>query len=166
MGDNVVVRASVRFEESYEATLDEVWSLWTTPDGFEAWWGPQGFRVEVQALEARAGGALRYDMIADAPEMVAFMAREGMPVSHPVTATITECDPPTRLTIRNVIDFVPGFAPYENHIRVTLTAEGDRVRMVVLVDAHPDDLWTQRSTEGWRSQATKLPAALVRRRAR
>lgn len=32
-------------ERSYRASLDEVWDLWTSKDGFESWWAPQGFRV-------------------------------------------------------------------------------------------------------------------------
>ena len=34
-------------ERTYEATAQELWELWTTKEGFESWWGPEGFRVEV-----------------------------------------------------------------------------------------------------------------------
>lgn len=37
---------------TYRASI-EVWGLWTTKDGFEVSCGPQGFRVEVQELDAR-----------------------------------------------------------------------------------------------------------------
>ena len=56
-------------ERSFAATLDEVWELWTTKEGIESWWGPDGYRVAVRKLELRAGGVLEYDMIAVAPEM-------------------------------------------------------------------------------------------------
>ena len=52
-------------ERTLRAPIEDLWGLWTTKDGFESWWGPEGFRVEVHKLEARVGGALRYDMIAD-----------------------------------------------------------------------------------------------------
>ena len=35
------------------AKVEELWELWTTKQGFESWWGPDGFRVKVHALEAR-----------------------------------------------------------------------------------------------------------------
>ena len=65
--------AKVVIERTYRASIEDVWALWTTKEGFESWWGPQGFRSEVHELDARVGGALRYDMIADTPEMVAAM---------------------------------------------------------------------------------------------
>ena len=45
-----------------------------------------GFRVEVHALEARLGGTLHYDMIADSPEMIAAMKQMGRPTSHEARA--------------------------------------------------------------------------------
>jgi uncharacterized protein YndB with AHSA1/START domain len=63
----------VVLERIYRARLDELWDLWTTKEGFESWWGPEGFRVEVHTIDARNGGRLHYDMIADAPEQVAAM---------------------------------------------------------------------------------------------
>ena len=71
------VQAAVVIERTYRATGEELWALWTTKAGFESWWGPEGFRVEVHALEARAGGALDYDMIADAPEAIAAIEMYG-----------------------------------------------------------------------------------------
>ena len=61
-------RPKVVPERTYRAWAEELWDLWTTKKGFELWWGPEGFRVEVRTLEARTGGALHYDMIVDAPE--------------------------------------------------------------------------------------------------
>ena len=57
-------------ERVYRARVEELWELWTTKAGFESWWGPEGFRAEVSALEARVGGPLHYDIIAATPEMV------------------------------------------------------------------------------------------------
>jgi hypothetical protein len=34
-------------------TTPELWKLWTTKDGFESWWGPEGFRADVHTIEAR-----------------------------------------------------------------------------------------------------------------
>ena len=105
-------RQPIKIERTYEADVEDVWALWTTKEGFEAWWGPEGFRVEVRALDLRVGGTLSYDMIADGAEQIAWMKRD----------------------------------------------------MVVTIEAHREDEWTERSIAGFTSQLTKVPAALAARR--
>jgi uncharacterized protein YndB with AHSA1/START domain len=148
--------AKIVLERSYRASLHDVWELWTTKEGFESWWGPQGFRAEVHELDARVGGALHYDMIADTPEMIAAMKQMGQPTSHATRSRFTEIAPHERLVLTNVIDFLPGVAAYESQIGVDFVATGDRVRMVVTLDAMHDDEWTKRQTAGMTSQLTKL----------
>ena len=29
-------------ERTYRASVDELWELWTTKEGFESWWPPEG----------------------------------------------------------------------------------------------------------------------------
>jgi uncharacterized protein YndB with AHSA1/START domain len=145
-----------RIERTYRATLQEVWDLWTTKDGFESWWGPVGFRVEVHALEARVGGALHYDMIADAPEMVALMKAQGQPVSHATRGTFTELQPLERLAVTHVIDFLPGVAAYDSTMTVALARKGDHVSMAVVLDPLHDEAMTAMQREGFASQLTKL----------
>ena len=63
----------ITIERIYRASLDELWKMWTTKPGFESWWAPDGFRIQVHTIEARANGKLLYDMIAEAPEVVSFL---------------------------------------------------------------------------------------------
>ena len=149
-------QAPVIIERTYRARVEDVWELWTTKEGFESWWGPEGFRVEVHALEAREGGALEYDMIADAPEAIAAMTQMGQALSHGTRGRFSEYRPFERLTLTHVIDFVAGQAPYESTIEVAFHPSGDRVRMVVTLHPHPDAHWTKMSTMGFTSQLTKL----------
>jgi uncharacterized protein YndB with AHSA1/START domain len=148
--------AKVVIERTYRANIEDVWALWTTKDGFESWWGPQGFRADVQELDARAGGALRYEMIADSPEMVAAMKQMGHPTSHATRSRFTEINPRSRLVLTNVIDFLPGVATYESNIAVDFTSAGHSVRMVVTLDAMHNDAFTKMQKEGFTSQLTKL----------
>jgi uncharacterized protein YndB with AHSA1/START domain len=74
---NAAVQAAVVVTRTYRAAPDELWALWTTKDGFESWWGPQGFRSEVSRIDAELGGVLAYDMIADSPEAIAAMREMG-----------------------------------------------------------------------------------------
>jgi uncharacterized protein YndB with AHSA1/START domain len=149
-------QSKVTIERTYRAPREDLWELWTTKAGFESWWGPEGFRVEVRALEARAGGALEYDMIADAAEAIAAMKRMGQPLSHGTRGRFAEFKPHERLTLVHVIDFIAGVEPYEQTIEVDFHASGDQARMVVTVHPHRDPHWTKMAVQGFRSQLTKL----------
>lgn len=146
----------VIIERIYKATLADIWALWTTKAGFESWWGPQGFRVDVHAIEPKVGGALRYDMVAASPEMIEAMKKLGRPPSHPTTARFTEVSPETHLVITSVIDFLPGVATYESTITVDLTAKADRVQMVVSLSPMHSDEMSGMQKEGFTSQLAKL----------
>ena len=65
-----MTRRMITIERTFNAAIEDVWALWTTADGIESWWGPEGFRVKVRKLELRAGGALHYDMIAAGPDQI------------------------------------------------------------------------------------------------
>lgn len=149
-------REKIVIERAYRARIEDVWDLWTTKDGFESWWGPQGFRVEVHTLDARVGGELHYDMIADSPEMVAAMKEMGEPTSHPTHSRFTELEPNARLVLTNVIDFLREVETYESKVAVDFSVSGDTVRMVVTLDAMHSDEFTRMQEEGFTSQLTKL----------
>jgi uncharacterized protein YndB with AHSA1/START domain len=149
-------RSQIVVERTYRAPVEELWDLWTTKEGFESWWGPEGFRVEVHTLEARVGGRLHYDMIAHAPEQVAAMKQMGREISHEVHAQFTEMRPLERVTITNTIDFLPEVSPYESKIVVDFYRSGGSVRMVVTLDPMHDEQFTRMSKMGFMSQLTKL----------
>ncbi|SNT00051.1 Uncharacterized conserved protein YndB, AHSA1/START domain [Sphingomonas laterariae] len=151
------IAASIVIERTYKATAEELWALWTTSEGFASWWGPQDFRADVHRLEARLGGALHYDMVADTPEMVAEMKAVGQPPSHETRGTFTEFRPYERLELTHIIDFLPGVAPYDSTMLVEFfpLSEG-RVRMVVTLSPMHDAAFTEMQREGFTSQLTKL----------
>jgi uncharacterized protein YndB with AHSA1/START domain len=153
---DAIPQAAIVIERSYRAPVEELWALWATKAGFESWWGPEGFRVEVHALEPRQGGVLEYDMIADAPEAIAAMTEMGQPLSHNTRGTYSVFRPHDALSLVHVIDFVPGSPTYESLIEVAFSAVGDKARMVVTVHPHLDPHWTQMSIAGFTSQLTKL----------
>ena len=158
-------KPTVRVERKYEGPVDDLWWLWTTKEGFESWWGPEGFRVEVHKLDLRVGGELVYDMIAAAPEHIEFMKRNNMAPSHMTRGKFVEIVPMKRLGINHMIDFIPGMEPYEHLMSVEFVPEGKEVRMVVTINEHTTPEWTRMATEGFESQLTKVPGVLAKRRA-
>jgi uncharacterized protein YndB with AHSA1/START domain len=149
-------RKNVVVERTYRASVQELWDLWTTKEGFEAWWGPEGFRVEVHEIDPRIGGLLHYDMIAHTPEVIAEMKKMGQPLSHSTRGKFSELKLHHRLALTHVIDFLPGVKPYENTMAVELFPSGDSVRMVVTLSPMHDPDFTKMQKEGFTSQLTKL----------
>jgi uncharacterized protein YndB with AHSA1/START domain len=156
-------KAKVVLERTYRARVEELWALWTTKAGFESWWGPEGFRTDVHTLESRLGGTLHYDMIADTPDMIAALKQMGRPVSHPARARFSEFKPLERLTITNLIDFLPGVEPYESTITVAFFPSGESARMRVMLDPMHDEEFTKMATMGFTSQLTKLDKRFARK---
>ena len=39
-------------ERAYDASIKDVWALWTTREGIESWWGPEGFHKEIRGQAA------------------------------------------------------------------------------------------------------------------
>ncbi len=153
-------RSTFRIERAYQASLDVVWALWTTKEGLECWWGPDGFTTTVRTLELRPGGLWEYAMTATAPEQVEFMKRAGMPLSTVTRATYTDVMPQRRLSYDNLVDFIPGVAPYAASVAVEFHPTAQGVRMVLTLDAMHDERWTEMARRGWGSQLGRLAAAL------
>jgi uncharacterized protein YndB with AHSA1/START domain len=150
----------IRLERTYGASPEDVFALWTTEEGIEAWWAPDGFEVEVERLELRPGGTLLYTMTARAPEMVKFMTDSGMPICTRATKIFTEIEPPRRLAYDSLVDFVPGVEPYEHGTLIELEPEGDGVRVVETIEPLHDDKWTQRLIAGRQNELANLARLL------
>src|SRR5689334_22825193 len=103
-----------RLERTYAAPPEVIWELWTTPEGIEQWWAPDGFETSVRALDLRPGGELVYAMTATAPEQVEFMQNAGMPLTTESRKTFTVVEQPNKLGYSSLIDFVPDKEPYQH----------------------------------------------------
>jgi uncharacterized protein YndB with AHSA1/START domain len=156
-------RRKLSVERTYPASPEEVWELWTTKEGIESWWGPEGFSVTVGDLDLRPGGDLHYVMTATGPDQVAYMAKAGMPISSRHKLTFTEVDPPRRLAYRELADFIPDVKPYEveNVIEFHQVAEG--TRLVSTFEAMHDDRWTELAKLGRESELGRLAKILAAR---
>ena len=156
-------RPRIVMTRSYAASVAELWALWTTKEGIESWWGPDGFTVTVESLDLRPGGEWRYLMTATAPEQVAFMKQAGLPLSTPACNVYREVVAHERLSYVSLADFIPGVAPYEVGTTVSFQAEGEGVRMRLVFDAMHDAHWTEMATMGHEGQLAKLAALLAAR---
>jgi uncharacterized protein YndB with AHSA1/START domain len=152
--------AQLELVREYSAPVEELWALWTTREGIESWWGPDGFKVKVTALDLRNGGEMRYTMTASAPEQVEFMRQSELPLSTEVLVTYAEVRQCELLAYETLADFIPGVEPYA----VASTVQFQRVllgsRMTVRFDRMHDGPWTQRARLGRESELAKLARLL------
>jgi uncharacterized protein YndB with AHSA1/START domain len=155
-----VPKRKLTLERTYAATPEEVWELWTTKEGIESWWGPDGFAVAVRRLDLRPGGSLRYVMTASSQEVKDFMTRSGMPLSTEVLLTFTEVTPPRRLAYETLADFIPGVTPYSVSTLVELEPSGRGTRLVLTFDAMHDAVWTEQAVQGRKSELERLARLL------
>lgn len=153
-------RSSTVIERTYRTRVEELWGLWTTKEGFESWWAPEGCRVEVHTIEAREGGTLHYDMIAIEPAQIAEVKQLRLATSTSVRARFKEFKPHQRLMLTAVIDFVPGVEPYESAIAVDFFPAGDTVRMVTTLAPMHDEEFTQKAIMVFTAQLKKLEERL------
>ncbi|WP_295123582.1 SRPBCC domain-containing protein [uncultured Leifsonia sp.] len=143
-------------ERTVAAQPQTVWDLWTTADGISQWWAPDGFRTDVDALDLRPGGELVYTMTAEAPEQVAFLEQNGLPLSTESRKVFTELEQPTRIAYRSVIDFVPDHEPYEHLTVVDLHPTTEGTRVVMQVEELHDNVWTERLLAGRANELENL----------
>jgi uncharacterized protein YndB with AHSA1/START domain len=154
---------TIRFERVYDASIEDVWALWTTKEGLEEWFAPEGMRFEVSALELRVGGAFDHVMTAVGAEQVAYMANVNRPATARVSGRFIEIVYHRRLRIRFNIDFVPGVESYPYDMVVELYAEAGRVRTVLTADRHPDPEMTRGAIVGLTSQLQRFDVAIAAR---
>ena len=156
-------RRKITLERTFDAVIEDVWDLWTTKEGIESWWGPDGFTVSVRKIDVRAGGGLEYAMTAVAPDQIEFSRKAGMPPTTEHSLTYTEVAAPRRLGYVLLADFVPGMTPYEVATTVELEAGVGGVRMVLTFDAMHDERWTRLAVMGRQSELDRLAKLLEAR---
>ena len=148
-------------ERMLKASPEKVWKMWTTKEGLERWWGPEGFSVQVHHLDLRVGGRLELVMTTAVPEIVAMLKAGGMGASQSLVCTYSEIEPNRRLVYQNTVDFVPGVPPYAATTRVELMPVTGGTRLAVTNDVMHDPMWTERARMGWEQEIGKLEKALA-----
>ena len=139
-----------------DAVAEDVWALWTTKEGIESWWGPDGFEVNVRRLDVRLRGELLYAMTATAPDQIEFLKKAGMPLTTESLVRYTDVVPLERLAFTQLADFIPGVKPYEVATTVAFEMIPEGVRLVLTLDAMHDEHWTKLAVMGWEQELDNL----------
>jgi uncharacterized protein YndB with AHSA1/START domain len=153
----------IQLERRFPCRIGEMWELWTTKEGLESWWGPEGFVTEVRRLDVRPGGEFEYCMTVVDPDLRKGMEAAGMPLSSVTHGTYTDVVPMRRLAYTNVVDFIPDTELYGMGVTVEFEAVASEVRIRLVSDRLHNRLWTERATLGYTSQFEHLRELLARR---
>ena len=139
------------------APVEKVWTMWTTEQGLEKWWGPEDFKSTVSHLDVRVGGRFEIVMTATLPQIIAQLKAAGMGESSVAKGDYTVVEPNRRLIYTNAVDFVPGVPPYTSTTLVEMSATpSGGTRLIVTNDVMHDEQWTAMATMGWTQQIGKL----------
>lgn len=151
---------SIRIERVVDATPDRVWQMWTVPEHFAAWYGPDGATVPVAQMDVRVGGTRFVGMEMATPDgpMRMWFTGQHLEVAEPIRLAYTEamCDEDGTVLSPEAMG-MPATHPVTTEVVVELDALGDRTRMVMTHLGVPSD---SPGATGWNMALDKLVALL------
>lgn len=158
MTDDGATRDAVVIERSFDAPVDVIWQMWTDPEHFKKWYGPDGATIPVATMDVRVGGSRLLGMEIRTPNgvMQLWFAGEYREVVENERLVYTESmsdengNEPSR----------SGEGPPDGHAGITevlveLEDLGGRTRMVMTHAGVPSD---SPGAVGWSMALDKLVA--------
>jgi uncharacterized protein YndB with AHSA1/START domain len=142
---------AVVIERLVDAPVGAVWSMWTDPERFAAWYGPTGAVIDTVRIDLRVGGERVVAMTVQTPGGERTMWFAG---KH------SEIDEPRLLVYTEAMTDADGGEPQSPVTTVRLElgpADGDRTRLRLTHHGVPAD---SPGATGWHMALDKLHAAL------
>ena len=165
MTDNPSDDAMV-IERSFDAPVELVWQMWTDPEHFKAWYGPDGATIPVAKMDVRVGGTRLVCMEMRTPDgpMQMWFAGEYREVVENQRLVYTESLSDEHGNVASP----PGGGSAGGHpnvteVRVELQDDGGRTNMVMTHVGIPAD---SPGAAGWTMALDKLDAYLATRSGR
>jgi uncharacterized protein YndB with AHSA1/START domain len=147
---------AVMIERSFDAPADLIWQMWTDPEHFAAWYGPDGATVPVAKMDVRIGGTRLVSMAMQTPDgpMRVWFTGEYREVVENERLVYTEsmCDEAGNVLSPSDMGLPPGH-PTTTEVRVELENVGGRTKMVMTHVGVPGD---SPGAAGWVMALDKL----------
>jgi uncharacterized protein YndB with AHSA1/START domain len=151
---------AVVIERMFDAPADLVWRMWTEPEHFAAWYGPDGATVPVAEMDVRVGGSRLVCMAISTPEgpMQMWFTGEYREVVEHRRLVYTEsmADEDGRVLSPSEAGMPEGH-PTTTEVVVELDDVGGRTRVVLTHAGVPGD---SPGAAGWKMALDKLAAHL------
>jgi uncharacterized protein YndB with AHSA1/START domain len=155
MTDSDASADAVVIERSFDAPVELIWRMWTEPEHFAAWYGPDGASIPVATMDVRVGGSRRVCMevhTPNGPMQMWFTGEYREVVEHEcLVYTESMSDEHGNAVSMGVADDHPAVT----EVRVELEDVGGRTRMVMTHSGVPTD---SPGAAGWTMALDKLAA--------
>lgn len=125
---------SVVIDRTFNAPIGLIWKMWTDPDHFKAWYGPQGATIPVAKLDVRVGGNRLVCMEMTTPNgpMQMWFTGEHLVVAKPERLVYTESMSDEDGNVKSPSEMgMPEGHPTTTEVRVELQETDDRTKMVL-----------------------------------
>lgn len=155
MSDGTPERAVV-IERIFDAAPDLIWRMWTEPEHFASWYGPNGASIPVAKMDVRVGGKRLVCMEMQTPNgpMQMWFTGEYLEVVENVRLVYTESMSDDAGNVLSPSDMgMPEGHPETTEITVELEGVGSGTRMVMTHAGVPAD---SPGAAGWMMAFDKL----------
>ncbi len=156
MTDDNASRDAVVIERLFDAPVTLIWQMWTVPDHFKAWYGPDGATIPVAKMDVRVGGTRLVCMEMQSPDgpMQMWFTGEYREVVENERLVYTESisDESGRVVSPSGVGMPEGHAT-TTEVRVELEAVGRRTKMVM---THAGIAGDSPGAAGWAMALDKL----------
>jgi uncharacterized protein YndB with AHSA1/START domain len=166
MGHDAGSRDAVVIERTFDAPVELIWEMWTDPEHFTAWYGPDGATIPVLELDVRVGGTRRVCMEVQTPNgpmQMWFTGEYREVVTHRRLVYTESVSDEAGVVVPPSAPGTPDAHPVTTEVRVELDDLDGRTRMVLTHAGIPGD---SPGATGWNMALDKLDAHVRARSAR
>ena len=157
MTNNTDSKDALVIERTFNAPADFIWKMWTQPEHFKKWYGPNGFTVTVAELDVRVGGTRLVCMAMQKPDgssMEMWTTGKHVEVSPIERLVYTESMSDENGNVMSASDMgMPEGSPTTTEVTVLLEDLGGRTKMVLTHAGVPAD---SPGASGWNQAFDKL----------
>jgi uncharacterized protein YndB with AHSA1/START domain len=149
---------AVVIERTFDAPVGLIWQMWTDPEHFKAWYGPNGASIPVANLDVRVGGKRLVCMEMETPNgtMQMWFTGEYREVDVDERLVFTESMSDENGNIMSAADMgMPEGHPTVTEVAVQLEDLGGSTRMVMTHSGIPAD---SPGATGWGMAFDKMAA--------
>jgi uncharacterized protein YndB with AHSA1/START domain len=149
---------AVTIERRFDAPVHLIWQMWTDPEHFRAWYGPDGATIPVAKMDVRVGGTRLVSMEMQTPNgpMQMWFTGEYREVLENQRLVYTESMSDENGNVLSPSDMgMPDGHPTTTEVRVELEDIGGRTKMVMTHIGVPGD---SPGAAGWAMAFDKLAA--------
>jgi uncharacterized protein YndB with AHSA1/START domain len=158
MTDNNASNDAVVIERSFDAPVGLIWQMWTDPEHFKKWYGPDGATIPVAKMDVRVGGSRLVGMEVHTPNglLQIWFAGEYREVVENERLVYTESMSDEHGNVSSPSDMdIPEGHPSTTEVRVELEDLGGRTNVVMTHTGVPSD---SPGAAGWTMALDKLAA--------